>query len=1058
MQKAILRLGVFVGVLFSASAVQAQTTRTLCASGCTNTLTEANLQSAINASAGGDTILLQEGVTLDVSLTLPSHTGASMVVIRTGVTATGTTIASSQFPAANIRMTPALAASGNLTTLRAKSNNVAAIRTSDSIASGGYWHLKWLNITGNTYGGGELVRLGNDSNSVQTSVANIPANFTLEQNYIHGNAVSGQFRGISIHANSVTVKDNHISDIKSIGEGQVIFGNSHTIAPTITNNTIDGGTEGVLWGGSGGCCRPTGITVNSSGRTVSGATLSAFTDLHVGQGLTLQVAGVEQFTEIASCGTSVAGASCTSATVTWTPALTAVPDTPGVASWGPTPSGLTFTKNLVTRPIAWRNPFVPTPQGVTATAAETGGLLPAGTYAYRVVARHPAAVGTTARSSASVQTTPVTISGSTGAVTISWTAVTNATQYYVYGRTPGGQATRWVVTAPTTTYTDVGDTGTAEAVPTSAGSTWQVKNSFEMKHMDTATIEGNVIENSWADGQSGYCVLFTPANTGNGNDSTRMRNITFRYNIIRNCAGLMQITGRDVSTNNQPSARTINISATHNLAYNIGTEWGASVMTLLVGSRSTFAAYAQGSHLMGPLNVTFDHNTFYQSSGAAMVYFDLYKGNEKPAENFIWRNNIGVANLSTSGNSGGLTGNNSCRTATTGGVACWTMHTTGTSVWENNVTAGEACSLMPGGTAENFCPATNTALLANFVNPSAGDFNLTPASPYNNLATDGTDIGVNMALVTPLTNIAMSGDNTGGTPVVPPTITTTSVTAISQVGNAYSAPLAGVCPATPCTWSSTGTLPANTTINTTTNTTAVLSGTPLTSGVFTFAIVLTDTGGRAASREFTVAITDVPVAEAPNRPRLGYQDCGTIASPTQPAEIRIGEPMNQCDRWFDTVNRRWYTVASTDPVVFTPDATSTPTVGNVRASISIHVPATASSSWTQPLAETELLGTSSKRLQFDSTPFSSLRLAFRVQGSSASPNTPICYAKYSFDDTIWTAITGTSVSLTSPGSKVSPWTEIPAAALSESAIWSVWCSGGDGTNTVAVGNAAVQFR
>src|SRR5687767_1814444 len=131
----IRRLCLIVALLSLPAVVHAQTVRTLCATNCTATLTEANLQSAITASIGGDSILLQEGTTTDVALTLPSHAGASMVTIRTGVTSTGTLIAAGQFPAANIRMTPALATSSNLALLRAKTNNTPVIRTTDNIGN-----------------------------------------------------------------------------------------------------------------------------------------------------------------------------------------------------------------------------------------------------------------------------------------------------------------------------------------------------------------------------------------------------------------------------------------------------------------------------------------------------------------------------------------------------------------------------------------------------------------------------------------------------------------------------------------------------------------------------------------------------------------------------------------------------------------------------------------------------------------------------------------------------------------------------------------------------------
>src|SRR5688572_13069726 len=46
--------------------------------------------------------------------------------------------------------------------------------------------------------------------------------------------------------------------------------------------------------------------------------------------------------------------------------------------------GITFRRNFLSRPLAWRNPIIPTPVGVAATVT-SGGSLPAGVYGYRVI-------------------------------------------------------------------------------------------------------------------------------------------------------------------------------------------------------------------------------------------------------------------------------------------------------------------------------------------------------------------------------------------------------------------------------------------------------------------------------------------------------------------------------------------------------------------------------------------------------------------------------------------------------------------------------------------------
>jgi len=892
---------------------QAQTVRTLCASGCTYTLTEANLTTAINASVGGDSILLQEGTTTDVALVLPAHTGASMVTIRTGVTSTGSLISSSQFPAADIRMTPALATSSNLAILRAKTNNTPAIRTASDIGSSGYWTLKHLAFTSNTYGGEALIQLGSDSDNTgeQDSIARIPAHFTVNQVYIYGNPVSGQFRGMRVHVNNWIITNNYIKDIKATSEGQAIYFNSFSSGGTLTNNYIEGGAEGVIFGGAGGCCHPD-ITV-ASAASASSFTLSGRTDLFVGLPITVANAGgVEEQVYVATCGTAVAEAACTSNAITVTPALSTTPSVGADVDWGIIPSDVTVEKNHFYKPPAWRSAIVGTPQSVAVVASTTGGTLAAGSYCYRVVARHPAAVNGTATSGASAQQC-VTTTGSTGSVSITWAAVTNAVDYRVYGRSSGGQNIYWTVTAPTVTKVDTGASGTSGTVPTSSGTTWFVKNIFEIKNGRRITVNGNVFDGVWEDGQDGYAILFTPANTGNGNDSTYVGEIDFTNNIVRNAAGGMQIMGRGGQT-----ARLKDLTISNNLFYDIGTAWGQSVRLLLITTYGSNAYWPNNTTSNGPLDVTVAHNSFLQTTGNALIWFDLYKTVEQAAENFVWRDNIGYK-LNY-----GVTGALSCgqgdfTNATTTG--CWTMHTTGTSVWQNNVVANVTCANYPGGCTETFAPTT-AVLAGEFVDFAAGNFALKSTSTYHNAATDGTDIGANISTITALTNIALGGDNSGTVTVTaPPEILSPTVLSDSTVGATYpSATFAGTCVETPCVWTTSGTLPSGLTFTSVDSTSATLTGVGVEAGTYPITVILTDDDDRAASRDYIVTLTQIVPPEDPpvdpddppvdpddpplpvntNRPdRFNMDDRVLFGRATEPSVSTPAEPVRTSDLWGD---------------------------------------------------------------------------------------------------------------------------------------------------------------
>src|SRR4029453_10049104 len=105
------------------------------------------------------------------------------------------------------------------------------------------------------------------------------------------------------------------------------------------------------------------------------------------------------------------------------------------------PDGITLRRNYFSRPMSWRNPILSTPAGLSASAV-TGGSLPAGVYGYRVVARRPVQIPF-ATSMASAETTVTTTVQ--GAIRVRWQAVTGASEYWVFGRTAGGQGQYWTV-------------------------------------------------------------------------------------------------------------------------------------------------------------------------------------------------------------------------------------------------------------------------------------------------------------------------------------------------------------------------------------------------------------------------------------------------------------------------------------------------------------------------------------------------------------------------------------------------------------------------------------
>ena len=261
-------------------------------------------------------------------------------------------------------------------------------------------------------------------------------------------------------------------------------------------------------------------------------------------------------------------------------------------------TGVVVRYNHFTRPMSWRDPIVSEPTGVTAAAA-AGGSLPAGSYTYRIVARKPVGSGATARSTASVSVT-ATVGAPGGAVTVRWTAVPGATEYYVYGRSSSAMNQYWAVSG--TSFTDAGVTGQSGNVPTSIGDRWLVKNLFELKNARDVRVEFNVFENNWAHGQAGYAILFTPRNQEGTCPWCVVSDVRFESNIIRNVAAGFNILGYDDIS---PSQQTTRIVIRNNLVYGMRKSFGGNGWFALITA--------------APSAIVMDHNTI-DSDGWAIIY------------------------------------------------------------------------------------------------------------------------------------------------------------------------------------------------------------------------------------------------------------------------------------------------------------------------------------------------------------------------------------------------------------------------------------------------------
>jgi len=280
------------------------------------------------------------------------------------------------------------------------------------------------------------------------------------------------------------------------------------------------------------------------------------------------------------------------------------------------PESVFVRYNYMTRPMSWRDPIVAPPANVSAVAAG-GGSLPAGVYAYRVLARRPAGQDNVASSAASAE---VTTTASSGGVRISWDPVANATGYVVYARTPAGVSESWTVTE--TSFVHNGSAPGRRATPPATGTQWQIKNIFELKNARRVQIDFNLFENNWQAAQPGYAILFTPRNQDGKCPWCVVEQVDFLHNIVRHVAGAFNITGYD-SEGTSKQANTIRIE--DNLVYDVTTGLGGTGWAFLAGE--------------GIRDLTINRNSI-DFDGTTLLYaYGGTKSAPKPMPGFKFTNN-----------------------------------------------------------------------------------------------------------------------------------------------------------------------------------------------------------------------------------------------------------------------------------------------------------------------------------------------------------------------------------------------------------------------------------
>lgn len=621
------------------------------------------------------------------------------------------------------------------------------------------WTLRLLEIRNNFTGSGSTVRFGQNNTTDQYQRAHQPDTILADQvfwNLRGQHPYWGQKRALELHCTNCGVTNSYFDGPNTVGaDANAIWAINGAGPITIRNNWIRGTTENIMFGGDTAHIKTiatfTGTPSTTGGDLTWGAGPTPNGDCpFVGQTIAVSISGATdrdhaQITSVSSC-------TATTATVTWSPALSATPDNPGDARWGmvpgscafePTPceTGVLIEYNSMSRDPDWRtDPVVPVPTGFTPTAG-AGGSLTAGTYTVSVQARTVSA-GTTIFSD---DTTPVpVVVGASGS--ISWTATAghaDISTYRVY-----------ITLAGTTTFTDFGTNsgtittaGTSGSLPTT-GSFWQLKNLFELKACIDCIIRYNVFFNSWSAQNGDGTAIWNKSVNQNltaGGSAPWMENtdVLYEYNVCHTVPGAFKTGGNEYETSNNyhRTKGTTRLTVRNLLCYDI------SNVTYGINGQEAFG-FGQGC-----IDCTVEHVTVDNTGNAFTLELDSNTTKSLILENFVFRDNMLTRPNSAGGVKASGFAEGTVSIESTEGCNCVGLYTFTSNIFGNRASGPSGGSYPSGNTFVAYATwqnefADSTAWMLGDHHEAIIGYTLDEASVYHNAATDGTDIGVqNTALM-----------------------------------------------------------------------------------------------------------------------------------------------------------------------------------------------------------------------------------------------------------------------------------------------------------------------
>lgn len=259
--------------------------------------------------------------------------------------------------------------------------------------------------------------------------------------------------------------------------------------------------------------------------------------------------------------------------------------------------------------------------------------------------------------------------------------------------------------------------------PDYAGTAWDVKNLFELKNAQRVWMHDNIFENCWPDAQSGYAIVLSPRNADGGAAWSTVEDVLIENNHILNSgSGVSILAQTDVP--GRPAENTKRVTIQHNLFESID-----SSIYLAAGSSPRCFLMAGKSTLDPAEHVRIIHNTSYHVTRPQT--FMTFSSSGPMATDLVVKDN-----LVSQGNYG-IAGD-----GTVAGKPTLDTYAPGYVFTNNGLVKFQSGDGAPTYPAGNWVISDADAV--GYVDHPNGDYHLDTGSPYEDAATDGTDIGADI--------------------------------------------------------------------------------------------------------------------------------------------------------------------------------------------------------------------------------------------------------------------------------------------------------------------------